>query len=505
MSQLKKGALLSYITIILTNGIGLLLTPFMIHKLGDSEYGLYTLIGSLVGYISVLDFGLNNSIVRFVAKYKAQNDRKGEENFLATTMLIYFFIAIIIVFAGVVFLFNWDSFFDKLTAEKLGKAKIMFGILIFNLAITLPGGAFSAICSGYEKFVFPRALNIIKYIMRSIMVFGLLLYGGDSISIVIMDTVLNILIIVLEAYFVLKQLKVVFRMNHFEFKLVKEIFAYSVWIFVFAMVGQFQWKAGQVILGVISGTTAVAIYGVGIMLGTYYGAFSTAISSVFLPRATQMTVQNSTGEELTSMMIRIGRTSLLVLLMILGGFILYGQQFVHLWVGDTYKNSWMIALIVMIAYTLPLVQAFANSILEAKNKFSFKAIVYITLIGLGTFVGAFLAKYYGAIGIISGTTIGWILSQIIMNIFYSKVIQIEILRFFKELLQGIGITFLLILVLGYGINYIPGVNWFNLFLKIVLYIVLFVALMIKFGLNDSELRMLKDFVVIQKFKKNSNV
>ena len=93
MSQLKKGAVLSYLNIVLTNVIGLVLTPFIIKSLGDAEYGLYTLIGSLVAYISILDFGLNNTIVRFVAKYKAQGDVKGEQNFLASSLLIYVMIS----------------------------------------------------------------------------------------------------------------------------------------------------------------------------------------------------------------------------------------------------------------------------------------------------------------------------------------------------------------------------------------------------------------------------
>ena len=80
MSQIKKGALLNYTTIIVTNVVGLILTPYIISKLGNDEFGLYTLIGSLVGYISILDFGLANTIVRFVAKYRAEKDQIGEEN-----------------------------------------------------------------------------------------------------------------------------------------------------------------------------------------------------------------------------------------------------------------------------------------------------------------------------------------------------------------------------------------------------------------------------------------
>ncbi|GEP50373.1 teichoic acid transporter [Flavobacterium noncentrifugens] len=494
MSQLKKGAFLSYITIILTNGIGLLLTPFMISKLGDSEYGLYTLIGSLIGYISVLDFGLNNTIIRFVAKYRAKQDRKSEENFLATSMLIYGVIAGIILIAGVALYMNIESVFEKLTAEELAKAKIMFAILILNLAITLPGGAFGAVCSAYEHFIFPRAVNIIKYVSRSMMIIGLLLYGGKSVSIVILDTVINIIVIAIDFYYVIKVLKVRFHLHHFNKPLIREIFSYSVWIFIFAIVGQFQWRAGQIILGVVSGTTAVAIYGVGIMLGTYYGAFSTAISGVFLPRATQMAVLDASRDELTSMMIRIGRFSLITLLMILGGFLLYGRQFVHLWIGDTYKNSWLIAIIIMFSYTLPLVQSFANSLLEAKSKFSFKAITYISLIVLGTAVGAYMIRFWGVIGLIVGSTSGWLLSQVIMNIYYYKVMHLDILRFFKELSSRLLPTFIVILALGYAVDFIPGANWFNLLIKISAFVCIFSLLMYKFGMNESELKIIKDSI-----------
>jgi O-antigen/teichoic acid export membrane protein len=494
MSQLKKGAILSYLTIIITNGIGLLLTPYMIHKLGNSEYGLYTLIGSVIAYISILDFGLNNTIIRFVAKYRAKEDIRSQENFLATTFLIYFFISIIVILLGIVLYYNLDSIFNNLTNSELSKAKLMFSILVFNMAITLPGGAFAAISSAYEHFVFPRALNIIKYITRSILVVVILFYGSDAVGIVVLDTVVNVCVIALNAFNVFKFLKVKVKLHYLEMPLVKEIFSYSIWIFIFAIVGQFQWQSGQIILGIISGTKNVAVYGVGIMLGTYYGSFSTAISGVFLPRATKMTVQEATSVELTSMMIRIGRFSLLVLLLILGGFLLFGQQFVLLWVGNSFTDSWLIALIIMFSYTLPLVQSFANSILEAKSKFSFKALVYISLIVLGTIIGAFLVKYIGIIGLVIGSTGGWLISQIIMNIYYFKILKLEIPRFFKELSNRIVPAFIVILIIGNAINYIPGSGWINLVLKVILFLVLFSFVMFKFGMNKTEKDMIKSVI-----------
>lgn len=484
--------MLSYISIILTNFVGIVLTPFIIRQLGDSEYGLYILIGSLLSYIGVLDFGLNNTIVRFVAKYRATNDREGEENFLATTMLIYSGISMVIVCIGIAIYFNLEFVFDKLTPQELGKAKIMFVILIFNLALTLPGGSFNAICSAYERFVYPRTLNIVKYIFRSITVVAILLLGGDAISIVCLDTIVNLTVIGLNGYYVFRHLNVRFKLHIFQAAMVKRIFSYSVWIFIFAMVGQFQWRSGQVILGMLTGTKAVAIYGIGILLGTYYGAFSAAISSVFLPRATRMIVHEASVTELTSMMIRVGRFALISLLMILGGFILFGRQFVHLWVGDYYMDSWPIAVIIMFAYTIPLVQTFAISILEARSKFSFKAIVSISFIGIGTLIGACLVRFFGPIGITIGCTGGWVLSQIVINIYLQRVIGLEVSRFFKELLTGLLPTFIIILIFGYCLNFIPGNSWVNLILKISIFMLLYASMLFKFGMNNSEIKAVKD-------------
>ncbi len=497
MSQLKKGAILSYITIILTNGIGLLLTPFIIKNLGDSEFGLYTLIGSLIAYISILDFGLNNTVIRFVSKFRAEKDKTGEENFLATTLSIYGLISLIILLIGVFLFYNLGLVFNKLTFTELETAKSMFKILIFNLAITLPGGAFTAICSGYEQFVFPRTVNIIKYLSRSILVVGLLFFGGKSIAIVILDTILNILVIIITMFYVFLKLKVVIKQHTYDVKLIKQIFLYSIWIFIFAIVGQFQWTAGQVILGVISSTTSVAIYGVGIMLGTYYGAFSSAISGVFLPMATKMTVLNATHEELTTMMIKIGRFSFMILLLIFGGFLLFGKQFILLWVGNTYNDSWAIAIIVMVGYTIPQVQSFANSILEAKSKFSFKAKVYLSLITLGTFSGVFLHQFYGSLGIVLGATSGWILSQIVMNFYFNNIIKLQIFRFFKELTSGLLLVFIITLAIGFFINYIPGNNWLNLVLKILIYFSIFSLAMFKFGINKEEKNLFLSVLTIK--------
>lgn len=497
MSQLKKGAFLNYATIFLTNVVGILLTPFILSHIGASQYGIYITIGALVGTISLLDFGLNNTIVRFVAKYRAEKDKKGEENFLATTMLIFFAISITIVIIGLVFYnFFIDSYFTKMNGEEIKIAKTIFSILIFNLAISLPGTAFTGICYGYESFVFPKTLNIIRYVSRSLTVVAVLTLGGKAISLVILDTIFNVLIIAITMFFVFKRLNVKIKLHSFSFQFIKKIFSYSGWIFIFALVSIFQWKAGHWVLGSTSAPEVLTIYGIGITLGTYYGAFSTAISGVFLPRATQMTVAKATGEELTDMMIKIGRLSFIVLMFIFGAFLFFGHQFVLLWVGKTLGpqgsyEAWLIAILIMAAYTLPLVQGFGNSILEAKSKLAFKAILYLSFMILGTILGALLSVEYGALGMISGSVVAWVIVQNTMNFYYHNKIGLNIIRFFKQLLNKTFIAIVLAFGLAYIINILPGNDWFNFVYKAIIYTIVYSILMYTLGLNTFEKDLFK--------------
>ena len=490
MNQMKAGAALSYASIAITSITGLLLTPYIVRVLGTAEFGLYTLTGAVVGYISLLDFGLGSTIIRFVAQYRALRDKDGETQFLATTFWLYLVIAMIVLAAGWAGYRCLGSVFgSSLTPAELHEAGIMFRILVFNIAISLPGNLFAGICWGYEAFVFSRAGEIIKYILRAVLLLCLLYLGGKAIAIVVLDTVMNLLLVAARAWFVRKRLHIKFRLPAFDRAMAGKILGYAAWMFVFAIVLQFQWKAGQAILGAISGTTAVAVYAVGVMLGTYYGAFSSAMSNMFLPKATAMIVSRAPAEALTQTMIRTGRVLLIPLLFILISFFLYGKQFVVLWAGKDYTASWMIAFIIMLAITNPLVQSFGNAILEASNRFAFKSLTYLALIIAGTAAGGYLARSYGTTGMITGTVAAMALIQGIMNLYYHYYIGLHIPRFYAKLLEKIAGAAVLALMAGHCMNLIPGEGWMNFFVKTGSFAVAYAVIMFYTGMHGDEQRL----------------
>ncbi len=493
MNQLKTGAILSYATIFLTNIVGLILTPFIIRSLGQSEYGLYILLGSLVGYISLFDFGLANTIVRFVAKYRANNDIEGEQRFLGSILKIYIGISILVVITGSILYLNLENIFqESLSADQFDKAKTLMLLLIFNMTIVLPGGTFAGICSGYEKFIFPRFVNIIRYIVRSLVVVVALLYGGKAIAIVAIDTVLNLVIILVNMYYVFYKLKVKIKFKILEKTLLKSIFSYSVWIFVFAMIGELFWKSGQMILGITISTEAVAIFAVAITLSSYFGAFASAINSVFLPRATSMVEKNSSRKELTAFFVKIGRILTFLLMYIWGGFVLFGDDFIELWVGKEYKDAYLMSVIMMTAYILPLVQNFANSLIEASGRFKFKVKVYLITISLGIIFGIIFSKSYSYWAIVYSYSIFWVIAQIIMNWYYDKRLNLDIIIFFKNTFGKFYMYLIVSLVLGYLVDFYFTTNsWFVFSCKTIFYSIIYFILIYVFVLDLTEKKILK--------------
>src|SRR5271169_3267000 len=87
--------------------VGIFLSPFILHHLGDAAFGIWVLVFSLTGYYGLFDLGIRSSIVRYVSKYAAVNDREDLTRLINTSLFGYNCIAALslaITLAGYVYL-----------------------------------------------------------------------------------------------------------------------------------------------------------------------------------------------------------------------------------------------------------------------------------------------------------------------------------------------------------------------------------------------------------------
>lgn len=280
MNQIKAGAALNYVIIALNTIVGLLYTPYMLRCLGQSEYGLYSLVASIIAYLTLLDFGFGNAIIRYTAKLRAERKEREQWQMFGLFMIVYIIIGIIALCLGLALYYNIDLLFGHTMAENdLINAKIMMILLTFNLAITFPLSIFGSIITAYENFVFQKVVNLIRIVLCTFVLIFVLSLGYKAVALVVVQTIFNVLTLVLNLIYCKRKIGIKIIFGKFDLLFIKEIAIYSFWIFINAIMDRIYWGTGQFVLGAISGTISVAIFSVAILLQQMYMQFSTSVAS----------------------------------------------------------------------------------------------------------------------------------------------------------------------------------------------------------------------------------
>lgn len=492
-SQLKAGAFLSYLSIVLNNIVGLIYLPFMLRMMGQNEYGLYSLVASVVSYLTVLDLGFANAIVRYTAKYRAENKIEEQYELFGMFFLLYCVIAIITFVMGLGIYFNVERLFDNtMDATELSKVKAMMLLMVFNIAFTFPMSIWGAIITAYEKFIFQKVVNILRIILNPLVMIVLLGWGYKSVAMVVVITLFNMATLVINAWYCFQVLHIKVKFVRFKWIFLREVTVYSFWIFLNAIMDRIYWGTGQFVLGVFAGASAVAVYAVAIQLEHVFMSFSTAISGIFLPKVTAMVTIDNSNTAISDLFIRIGRIQYLIMAFVLTGFILFGKPFILLWAGPAYEEAYIIALLFFIPLTIPLIQNLGVTILQARNLMKFRSLLYVVIALCSLGISIPLAKIYGGIGCALGTTLALVLGQIIvMNIYYYKKICINIPLFWQEIIK-MSLSPFLLGISGWGIlHYIPLDNIMSFIIALVVFITIYLPVIWFTSMNSYERNLLK--------------
>ena len=491
VNQLKAGVVLNYVVIFLNTVVGLLYTPYMLRMMGQSEYGLYSLVASVIAYLTVLDLGFGNAIVRYTAKFRAEKKTEEQYEMFGMFFLLYLVIGIIAFGIGLGLYFNVDTLFgNTMTAVELDRARIMMLLLVANLAFTFPMSIWGSIVQAYEDFVFQKSLNIIRIILNTVVMICLLHFGYKAVAMVVVQTIFNVLTLVLNFIYCRRKLNIhiYFRFKHFHWGFLKEVAIYSFWIFLNAIMDRVYWSTGQFVLGAMVGTAAVAVFAIAIQLEGMYMQFSTAISSVFLPKVTAMVATNRSRKEISDLFIRTGRIQYIVLAYILSGFIIFGRQFIELWAGAGYTDAYIISLLFFIPLTVPLIQNLGITILQARNEMKFRSVLYIIIALVSLAMQIVLTRFFGGIGCAMGVSGALVVGQIlIMNVYYRRRQDLDIKTFWKEISKMSIIPIVLIFSSMLVIRHFFALDsWGKLILGIAAFSLVYIPLFFRFSMTDDE-------------------
>ncbi len=497
-SQIKLGALVSYFTVAFNMLAGLLYTPWMISRIGQENYGLYTLATSLITMF-VMDFGMGAAVSRFVSKYNAVGDRQAVQNFLGLVYKLYLSIDAIIFAVLFVLYFFIDTIYQNLTADEIQTFKVLYMIVGLFSVISFPFSNLNGILTSYEKFVPLKMCDLFnKCVIIVAMVFALLA-GYGVFALVTVNAVVGLVTICLKLFIIHHQTTARVNFRYFDKSLLKEIFGFSVWTTVGSIMQRLVFNITPSIIAAVSstGSVGVAVFGLASTIEGYIYTIATAINGMFMPRISRIVIGENKDEKLLELMVRVGRLQVMIVGLMVAGFVALGKSFViEIWNKPDFSLSYYCAVLLILPSLFYLPMQIANTAIIVENKVRLQAFVFMAMGLVNVVCSLILSHFFGAIGASVSILIAYTVRTLLIGYVYHKVLKLDMLAFVKKTFLKLSPQLLVALLVGIACEIFNPVT--NVYLRFgmngVILVGVYFVLMWLTGFNAYEKQLLLGFL-----------
>lgn len=496
----KTGVLFSYVLMLTQTLSTMLFTPFLISKLGQAEYGVYSLMLSITTSFTLLDLGVGTSVVRYMSKYIATKNSNENRKMLGVTTIYYMGVALLSLIIGVIVKEAIPSMFSTgLNAQEIELAQKLFFTTIISTSITLATSAFSNTIIAFEKFAVSKGIGIVMTLLKMILSILALLLGYDSVGIVLVNLATTILTSVAYIIYVLFKLKLKPLFKNIQLSFIKEIISYSSFILIQTVASLIITMSGQVALGAFAKDSAViiGIFSVGVQIVQYFKSFGSQFTSVLMPGLVRFSTANNSRELYENEIIRLSRIIFMFLSLIWVVFLFNGKSFVTLWSGEENYQAFYVAIILMFPLLFSYSEGAGYQLIQALALHTLPSIVQLISAIITVPITILLILWKPLEGVIIGTFITFMLCEtIVMNIMYKKQLGIRLTKLFKGIFKGILPSLILTGLSGallLKIN-IFGAGWIGFGIKCGVMVGVYAISMWTFGMNESEKNLVETIV-----------
>jgi O-antigen/teichoic acid export membrane protein len=390
--------------------IAYFMAPFLVHRLGDAQYGVWILVLSVTGYMGLLDGGLKATVVRYVAAQVAHNDQASLGETVSTALAIYGVLALVLLALAALVGPFLDLLFE-IPAELHDAAHAILLIASATLAMSLLASVFNGFLAGLQRY---DLVNMVSITLALAGAGGLYLVVSRGFGVVGMALVqLGVQVASgLLLYTVARRLWPGLEIGYSRVRLarLKELYGYSVFVLINSIAMLLLFRSGELIAGVLLGAAAVTYFAIGGMLVDYLAKIIGTMTQVLHPLAS---AQHATGDRsgIRSALIFSTRACLSIALPACAGFVILGAPFIAAWMGKSYAEvSGPILAVLAMARLFWLSQSGAGNILMGAGRHR-QLTAFTATAGLaGIILAVVFANRFGLLGIAAGQAIATFLT-----------------------------------------------------------------------------------------------
>lgn len=496
LNYYKKGAIISYVTIIINIISSLLYTPWMLSKIGESNYGLYTLATTFIN-IFLVDFGFSSAVSRFISKYRAEGNQEKIDNFLGMIYKLYGIITGIVFVVLIVLYFFVDKIYVSLTTEELVRFKVVYliagsyTILSFPFSSTLNG-----IMTSCEKYYQMKVCELLHKVLTVALIIVALSGGLGLYALVTVNALTGVINIVLKISILRKTTKIKVNFKFFDKTILKEIFSFSIWVTVSAICSRLIFNITPSVLAIMVGSSAITMFNLASTIEGYTYTFSSAVDGMFMPKIARLVKEDPSCKNVEYLLNKVGRIQFFIIILIVMGFCVVGKEFVSLWLGSDYIEVYYCAILLIIPAPFYLSQQIAKNTVVVLGKVKYQAFVNIAKSAVNIILVVIFSKFWGVLGAATSICISYLVRNVGLNIIYQKVLGLNMLKFhyncYVKTLPGVILTAICGVVFN---RLLPNYSWITLFIKILLICVCYVAFVWLLSFNKGERDLVKGIIL----------
>lgn len=489
-SQMKYGALISYVLIVGNALFGLLVTPFVLKTLGTSSYGVYKTVGSISSSLLVLDLGIGGTLMRYIAKYRANGQDEKIGPFVSMMLCEMGILIPVVVAAELVLYSQLDSIYGaNFSPQELLLAKQVYAVLSVSVVFTIVENFLNGIITGYNQFILGNGLKLLKLTTRILLIYFVLPAFPNAVFLVWIQLGLSMAGTLGQLLYVVRKIRIprVFAREPWEKGVFKESFLYTFLMFLTALAVQVNNNLDNVIIGSFCGAEKVTVYSFGLVIFGMFEQLSTSISGVALPTVSRIVAREDWHAEIQKFIIRAGRVQFALLGAAVMGFAVLGKEFLGLWLGEGFDDVYIIVLILMIPSLFELCVNVCLAVLRAKNMLGFRTGILVLSTLLNLLVSIAGIHRWGYFSAALGTAASFLVgSLIIMNWYYYRKFGFNMFSIYGGILNR---TWLCLLAAAAGtwisFRFLHG-SWLAFAANVAIFMAVYAAAMLAWGFTQQE-------------------
>ncbi len=382
--------------------VAFFMSPFLVHTLGDAQYGIWVLLLSVTGYMGLMDGGLKVSVVKFVAGHGARGDAVAVGETVSTALALYVVIALLLLAAAIGIGVFLDDLFE-IPPDLHDTARLVLFITASTLSVTLIASVFNGFLAGHQRYDLINAVGIALSLLGAGAIYLVVSRGYGIVGLGLVQLASQcVSAVVLSG--IARRLRPELRVNVRSVRLarIRELYGYSLFVLLNSIAMLLLFRSGELVTGVILGAASVTYFAIGGMLVEYLGKLIGQMTQVLHPLASS---QHAIGDVagLRNAVLWSTRACVAIALPACTGFIIVGKAFISAWMGPQYAEVAAPVLVALsVARLFWLAQSGAGNILLGAG--GHRALTLLTsATGIsGIALAAWFGHIYGLMGIAGG-------------------------------------------------------------------------------------------------------